>query len=235
MQDILPELPKKLTPSLKKIITKDWHKYLPGLTFRKSMSLDRRVGPLIIGIGFQSSIEYYAPGFSVHNLSRILDFLSATLDEPLRTIRTNAPNSLKVRWHNRNYQEAAERMKNQALLPLEGPISLDDVISAYKKYVSKHRYPELISQLEDPALIAAWAGEEKRAQEALDWGYEVLKTWSEGVQNAQGGANAWRIKMEGLIANPEALRRTAREEAIKHKLTKIPCEDFIDTVYKENS
>lgn len=236
MEDNLQELPKKLTPALKKKISEDWHKLLPGLALRKPLSLKRRVGPLLIGIVLGPAIgsEYYAPEFSVHNLSRSLDFLTATLSEPLRTIRTNAPNILKVRWHNRNYQEAAARMKNQALLPLEGPVSLEDIISAYRNYVTKKPYLELIDQLEDPALIAAWAGEDKRAREAIEWGYEVLKTWSEGVQNAQGGADAWRIKMENLIEDPEALRQTAREEAVKHKLTKIPCENFTDTSYKEN-
>jgi hypothetical protein len=240
MEQDSQELPKKLTPALKRKITKDWHACLPGLTLRKPMSLKRRVGPLLIGVGLQPKVgsTYYEPEFSVHNLSRPLDFLTAMLDEPLRSSRTNGSESLRVCLHNRSYREAAQRMNNQALLPLEGPVSLEQVINAYQSYVAKPRIWPVLGLLEDPALISAWAGEERRAQEALEWGYQMLKTWDLALDKGEsyykeGNADLWRIKMENLIADPEALRQTARDEAIRHKLTMIPYQDFTDTVYKE--
>jgi hypothetical protein len=224
-----------LTPALKKKITRDWLEFFTGLGVKKPMIFGRRVGPLLISIGLQPKFgsEYYEPGFSVHNLSREIDFLTANLDEPLRTIRTNAPDTLKVMFHDRNYREAAERMRAQALLPLEGSVPLKTVIHVYKTYVAKHRYPELIDQLEDPAMIAVWAGEPELAQQALEWGYETLETWSEPVQKGQGGVDAWRAKMEQIIANPEKLRAITRQEVEKHKLSHLPYEDFPDARYKE--
>lgn len=235
MEHTWTKLPPKLTPTLKRKIGKDWHEHLPYLTHRKTMVFDRRVGPLLIGVGLQPKFagEYYEPGFSVHNLSRDMDFLTATLNSPLRTLRNGASESLRVMFHEKNYPEAAERMKSQALLPLEGPISLTLVINAYKDYMARENYDYILDYLEDPALIAAWAGEKEKAQEALEWGTEIFKTWPEFIHEKEGGVEGWRTKMEELISKPEALREITRQQIELHKLTKVVYDDFTDTTYKE--
>lgn len=229
------ELPKKLTPTLRRKISKDWQPYFPGLYRRKPMIFERRVGPLLVSIGFESICggELYRPGFGVHNLCMIEDALYSILDDPLRIPDGKAADSLTVRWHEKNYRQAAERMVKQSLLPLEGPVSLIEVIKAYQKYVAEKNYSYITSYIEDPALIAAWAGEDKIAREALDWGSRVLSTWPEYAIESREWLSGWREMMEEKIANPAELRRITREEVEKHKLSKVPYEDFTDTSYKE--
>jgi len=232
-------MPKILTPDIKKKIIEDWQEVLPKFTWRKAMILNRRIGPLLIHVGFSTSrgwkndrSDRYDFGFSVHNLIRSSDFLAALLFKDFP--------SIPVRWHNKFYREAAERLKIQVYLPLAEDISLEHVINAYKNYVQNHNYSnQLIALIEDPDLIAAWAGEEQRAQEALEWGYKTLKAWNERTLekgekvSEERNADIWRAKMERLISDPEKLRQTVREEVVKHKLSKVVYEDFTDTSYRE--
>jgi hypothetical protein len=219
----------KTPPSFRKVILRDWHECIPTLIIRKPMAISRRAGPLLISIGFdvRGDREYYMQGFCAHNLSNPLDFLAAALDTPLRTIRTNAPDFLTVRGHEKeDYLEAAERMKKQALLPLEGPISLQMIIKAYKAYVAAGNSVS-IRVVQDPALIAAWAGQNELAKDALEWGYKEFATWPELSHERQGGLNMWYKAMQEKIANPEKLRQIAEEQAIFHKVDHIPMEELI--------
>lgn len=219
----------KITPSFKKKILKDWQAHIPTLTIKPPGSLSRRVGPLLISVGFgvARGSEYYEPGFSVHNLAQEMDFLTGILGEPLRTLRSNAPDWLTVRAHDKgDYVEAAERMKAQARLPLDGPIPLSMIVAAYKKYREEHRLTT-VKLIQDPALIAAWAGQGALAKELLEWGLEGFLTWPQETQNEFGGPDGWRKDMEERISNPEKLRHIVEEQVIFHKLTHIPGEELI--------
>jgi len=194
------------------------------------MRLSRRVGPLLITLacGVKSGRENYYPEFGVHNLSYPLDFMTSTLNEPLRTLRTNAPDSLTVRAHEKgDYVEAAARMKVQALLPFEGPISLSMIIEAYQQYAI--RMPALCSAstFQDPALIAAWAGRAELAREMIEWGLKGISKWSKDSQERLGGLHGWYKDMEARIADPQKLRQIVEEQVIFHKLTHIPEEELI--------
>jgi len=224
----------KITSSFKKKVKKDWHTQLPSFTIReKTFNLSRVVGPLLITIGFgvPRGNEDYEPNFGVHNLCNIEEALYSMLDEPLRTIRTNGPDSITVRGHEAGkYLEAAERMKTQAYLPLEGTISVSMIWEAYRKYHGIHPNSGLIDQLQDPALIAAWAGRPDIAQKALDWGYGEFLKWPENLQydpDYGSSPEAWRASMEERIAHPEVLRKISKQEIIKHNLTYIPQEELI--------
>jgi len=219
----------KITPAFRKIILRDWHTCIPTLTIRKPMAISRRAGPLLVSIGFDigSGREYYKPGFCAHNLSSQLDFLAAIIREPLRNIKTQGQSLLTVRAHEKgDYIEAAERMKAQSLLPLDKPISLKMIINVYKKYVDADR--ELtIDLLQDPALIASWAGQAKLSAELLDWGYKTLTKWPDVYYKEWGSPEIWYKAMQEKIANPEKLRRIAEEQAIFHKVDHIPMEELI--------
>lgn len=218
-----------ITPKDRKQIVNDWLTCYPNLFIHKPLSLCRRVRPLPLFIGFEvcRSRKPYSPGFGVHCLCTPLDFISSILDVPLRTAKTNAPDSLSIIGHNKGqYVEAAERMKNQARLPLEGPINLNQVIEAYKNYLAQGR-PKTISLVEDPALIAAWAGQDKIARDTLEWGYQEFSTWSENSHERQEGLDEWHEAMKEKIANPQKLCEIVNEQVIFHKLDHIPCEELI--------
>jgi hypothetical protein len=225
-----PRFPKpKITPAFKKRVLKDWQVCFPTLVIKPPLSLSRRIGPLLISIGFdiQSDRGNYYPGFGVHNLSSPRDFLISTLDTDLRTIRTNATDWVTVRGHEEGkYIEAAERMKQQSPLPLKGPISLNMVIKAYKKYTEETRTMS-ISLVQDPALIAAWAGQKEIAEKALNWGYEQFSTGGPQFQQDAGGLEGWYKDMKEKIAHPETLRAIVEEQVVFHKLSHIPMEELV--------
>lgn len=225
-----PRFPKpKITPAFKKRILKDWQACFPNLIIKPPLSLSRRVGPLLLSVGFdiKSGRDQYYPGFGVHNLCNTIDFLTSTLNTPLRTIRTNAQDWLTVRSHEEGqYVEAAERMRQQAPLPLDGPISLNMIIEAYMKYVEKHG-STTIDLLQDPALIAAWAGQREVAERVLDWGYKDFATWPEKSHEKRGGLEGWYKDMKERIAHPERLRAIVEEQVVFHKLEHIPMEELV--------
>ncbi len=215
----------KITPAFKKRILKDWQVCFPNLVIKPPLSLSRRVGPLLISVGFdiRRGQERYKPGCGVHNLCNEIDFLTATLGTDLE----GSPSSITVRAHeDGRYIEAAERMRNQAPLPLKAPISLNMIIKAYKEYTEKNG-TKTIDLLQDPALIAAWADQAKKAQEMLEWGYQQFRTWSEHSHQRHGGLEEWLVSMQEKIAYPEQLRLIAEEQAIFHKLNHIPTEELI--------
>ncbi len=226
MNEYKPRFPKpKITPAFKKRILKDWQTCFPNLVRDGSLSLGRRVGPLLISIGFdlKSGRENYYPGFGVHNLSNPLDFLTSTLSTDLE----GSPSYITVRYHEGGgYIEAAERMKQQSPLPLEGPVTLNMIIDAYEKYVDK-RGPCVIDLLQDPALIAAWAGQKEKAEEALAWGVKEFIKGGPQFQRDAGGLDGWFKEMQERISNPRKLRAIAEEQAIFHKVDHVPMEELI--------
>ncbi len=215
----------KITPAFRKRVLKDWHVFFPSLTIDSPACLTRRVGPLLISLGFdvKSGREYYYPGVGVHNLCNPLDFMTSTLSTDLH----GSPSFFSVLGHHEGrYIEATERMRNQSPLALEGPISLSMIIKAYKNYTNSPR-SKSISLIQDPALIASWAGQEKIAQEALNWGYNEFKTWSERSHERHGSLEGWLKGMQEKISNPETLREIAEEQARFHKVDHIPMEELI--------
>lgn len=219
----------KITPSFRKKILKDWQLCIPSLTIRKPMALSRRVGPLLISIGFDatSGSKYYQVAFNIHNLSSPFEFLTATMKTYLRTIKTKAPDLIGVQGHEEGkYKEAALRMRAQAPLPLEGPISLNRIIQAYQSYM-ENGGTKTIDLVQDPALIAAWAGQAEKAKEVLDWGYEAYKAWAETFVDNEEDVDGWLLEMQEKISNPDQLRKIAEEQAILHGVDKVPMEDLI--------
>ncbi|HUX79211.1 MAG TPA: hypothetical protein VMW10_05645 [Alphaproteobacteria bacterium] len=215
----------KITPSFKKRILRDWNTCFPSLLPDGTLSLGRRVGPLLLSVGFDVSRgrEDYEPGVGVHNLSNSLDFLTSTLNTNLK----GSPSHITVRAHEEGrYIEAAERMKQQSPLPLEGPITLNMIVGAYEKYVEKEG-SSVIDLLQDPALIAAWAEQKEKAEKALRWGYEEFAKWEPEWRERYGGLEGWYKDMQERISNPAKLRAIAEEQAIFHKVDHIPMEELV--------
>ena len=166
-----------ITPALKKKYKKDWNTLFANFYAENYYVLSKRVGPIIISITFDvgSDREYYKPGFSVYNLCDPSDAITACLYDILRSERTNGLDFITVLGHESGkYITAAERMKSQYPFLNESPISLNQIIQAYKDYCQVHPNANRL-HYSDPALIAAWAGKLDLAQELLEWGYNIFK------------------------------------------------------------
>jgi hypothetical protein len=221
----------KITPKLQKQITKDWHSCLPSMAQRHTKVLSRRVGPLLVSVGYDipSFANIYRPGSYVHNLSKESDHLYASLKIEPRSAPNKAPEVLTWLQHEKeHYKQVAEWLKQQSVIPLEGPVSLNMIIDGYKKHVKDQPYHLFIDRLDAPALIAAWAGQEVIAREALEWGFSEFLKWPEEVQSKYGGSMAWRHDLEKQTSDPEKLRKIVEQEVIKHKLTEILYEELVD-------
>lgn len=114
----------KLTPALKRSITRDWQSLALQFAIYKPMLLARRVGPLVQGIALDrdESNETYLPILFVQCLCRPFPGLSFTFPQDLLSPRSLAPQRLKVQFHEQNFREACERLLTSSLLPVSGDI-----------------------------------------------------------------------------------------------------------------
>jgi hypothetical protein len=221
----------KLTAEIKNQIAQDWLDKFPELGIYKPMWLLRRVGPLLVGICLNrdSGNDAYTPIFHVHNLGKSFPTVSLTLYDPLLTMKSKVPQVIKVAFHADHINEAANRMKEQLLIPLSGSVALDDVLSAYCNYMERPmgQYPLLL--FEDILVLLLWCGRSKDAVEQFAEFSQRVAKWSpmlNVLQNA-GGFNVWQDKCRSWIADPAQIRRTVNEQIGFHKLSKVPASDLI--------
>ena len=199
---------KSLTTAAKKQITQDWAELFPGMGVYKPLHLLRRVGPLLIGIALEtdSSNISYRPTFHVHSLTADFSEVSLTMSQALATVRTNAPETIDVVRHDAKFREAAERLSNQAALPLSGDLLLSTVVAAYQAYIRRpttHYQPELY---EDIALISAWLGEAEQASRVIEEATSVMQSWPQNVLEAIGGLNEWIAALRDRASKPGEIR-----------------------------
>lgn len=221
-----------LTRANEKQITEDWRQEIPCLGIYRPRHLLRRVGPLLVGICLDrdSSGEIYNPTFHVHSLCLADDTVSLMLGTQLRSERSGGPSYVEVKWHGQKYKEAAARMVRQSLLPLDGDLSLDQVIKAYHIYLSSplgRAHP--VSPYQDMIVLSAWGGDEQGALRFLceclrisDAPREVSfsslqggKPMTKSVHTIEdpsfrhvGGRLAFEAECRKLIENPALIEQT---------------------------
>ena len=125
-------MPKLLTRAVEKQITEDWQREIPSLGIYVPRHLLKRIGPLLVGICLErdSSGNKYKPTFHVHCLGKEAPAVFLTLLTQLRSERSGGPDFIQVRFHKEKYKEAAARMIRQSLLPLDGDLTLEQVIDS---------------------------------------------------------------------------------------------------------
>ena len=103
------------------------------------MWLLRRVGPLVSGICLErdSGNDAYRPTCHVHNLAKESATVSLSLADPLRTVKTGVPQTIKAAFHQQWFPDAAARLQRQAQIPLGGPIHLEDLIRTYRAHMGQ--------------------------------------------------------------------------------------------------
>lgn len=213
----------KIDNKMKTIITNDFLKEFPSYQKVRPQAWKKRVGPLIFHIGYDISHGTDVKiGFSIFNLSNALDFMCATL--PIRP--KSRRRSITWKQHEEGkYKEAAEELKQVSSIPIEGLVTLTQVVNAYKHYPfletsTDERY------FEDPALIAGWAGKFEYAKECLDWGWSHFEKRF-GPHRGKKEMEDWYQEMLKKISDSEGLRKTVEEQIVFHKLTKVPYEELI--------
>ena len=214
----------KLTPQIKRQITHDWSTQLPGLGIYASMQLLRRCGPLLIGVCLDrdSGNDGYRPIFHVHSLTKEHRGISLTLYHHLLTLRTHAEDRISVIGHAQRHVEAAQRMNQQAILPLSGPVTLQMVLAAYQTYLQSLSGRWSVHLLEDSITILLACGKTKDAAQFLERAAAEMKSWPGRVLTQMEPVEQWTAKMTQLIVNPEIVHRTVSEQAAQLKVEMLP-------------
>jgi hypothetical protein len=202
--------PRQLTKSVETKITLDWATELPGLGVYQPRWLIRRVGPLLVGVCLDrdSGGEKYKPCFHAHFLGKNWPYPEPTLtmNTQLRA-KSGGPDFVEVRWHDEKYRDAANRLQQQAPLPLNGPIAIDQALQAYQEYAKTP-----LGQRQSAILVAdciqllAWSGRVEAAQQLLE---EALVTICDDQEfNSFGGLKAFKTTMEDAIRHPDKIKHT---------------------------
>ncbi len=214
----------KLTPALKRSITRDWQSLALQFAIYKPMLLARRVGPLVQGIALDrdESNETYLPILFVHCLCRPFPGLSFTFPQDLLSPRALAPQRLKVQFHEQNFREACERLLASSLLPVSGDIHVTEIVAAISKGQKSRHWLYCLPEMESAVMLNAWLGEAIQAQDLLEKYIKQAEAWPELVLSREGGVSGWLRKLAGFISHPEELRAIAIDQAAKLKVDSLP-------------
>lgn len=219
----------------RKKLQKDWNAQFPTLAPTKK-HVGRIVGPLRLSIICE--IHYrddpvYQVYTAVHNLAEHCIGLTATVqskhfyiyhDEAYRGGEPVPPE----KKHGFRHIEVAKELRQEAWIPLEGPLTLDDIWKGYDNF-SRSKLGLRSHDVIVPTYVASWAARPDKAREYFDWAmnYLTMCGWKDDI------TRECEEKMLYAIANPDKLRQTVREEVIKHKLQDTIYEDIVDAAYKE--
>ena len=215
---------KKLTKSFEKQITNDWHQELPSLGIYRPRRLLRRVGPLLVGIVLErdSGGDVYKPMFHVHCLGKPSETVSLMLFSQLRSDRSGGPDFVDLRWHEDKYMEAVKRMVRQSPLPLEGDLTIEQVLNAYRAYLETPLGKRMAAHLyTDMILLLVWAGRTSDATAIKDEALRTIVEENRGYQHV-GGREQFEPNMQKAIEDPESVRRVVDEQIEALSVSDLP-------------
>jgi hypothetical protein len=211
-----------------KRITEDWHSVFPELGVYEPMHLIRRCGPLLVGVCLRrSSGEEYLPATHIHCLACDSASIYLGLCQELRTTKTQAQDYIPIKWHERKWREAAERLAHQSHLPLAGPFNLEQLMHAFREHPKTEDAIQHDPNIyRDWLLTLAWAGREEDVQRLLTEAERDMATWPEIIfLDEEGGLNGWLRRIREETSDPDRLRRIVEEELVKHKAEHLPAVD----------
>ena len=216
-------------------ITNDWLKEFPEYKKSSSCSMDKIIGPIVMGIGYEVCYSTeYRPGSSVCNLLNAPKDTYAALSKHPKSRRS----SLTWEQHEKGlYLEAVQELKNDGPLPLEGPLTLSQVLDAYTQYHGTEGF--FRHELEDPVLYALWAGKHDLAKELFHEAVPIFRkeideklaynqTNPGRYKDPENEYTQWIAMMNDLLIKPkDYFDQKLEQEIIRHKLDKIPRYDLI--------
>lgn len=211
----------KLTRAAKEKVARDWQARFPEFCLYEPMHLLKRCGPLLIGILLErsSSNDDYLPILHVHNLAEAREGIRLTAATELRTPRTNAPDWIKVRDHDRRFEDAADRFQRQAPLPLEGAITLQQVLDLYDRHLRSARFPA--EEYGDTVTVPAVFGDGELALQRLDAAVAAMRSWPPEIVEDIGGVDAWKERYQSIISNPGMLEKVVADTVESFALEQI--------------
>ena len=217
----------RLTPSVKNQITRDWNDLFPSLAVYRPMHLLRRVGPVLIGVCLErdSTNEQYRPVAHVHSLCRVFPVVTLSLssqahDEKMRLL------TIRVAEHKESYQSAAVHLREYAYVPIEGELTLADVIQGYWYYLESPTATSKSKCFEDMALICAWHGDTDMSQRVIETAANEMQRWPEQIRRRIDGVHGWATRLASATAEPARVRMTVDQQIKALGLGKVPAQEL---------
>ena len=212
-------------------ITKDWQRELPKLGINRPMSLLRRVGPLLVGVSLEREIgSRYTPTFHVHFLGTQSPGMLLSLWTPLRYEsgpRSDLPQTIFSSEHEAKYKDAAQRLVQQAPLSIEGPISISEVVEAYRQDMkTREGRAEIAQRYRDCIKLLACYGLADQARAMLDEIHGIAKDDDE--YSRFGGRVSFDREMLESIEQPQKVWDQVEQSLKALKVPRrVPVEEFV--------
>lgn len=197
----------------------------PSLGRYRPLHLLRRLGPLLEGVVLDrtSGNNEYFPTFHVHCLAKEFPAVSLTLAHRLSGGDSGLPVPITVGQHDVRFVDAANRLRQQSPLPLDGDLRLDQVLDAYaafsKTFPARSQLPSLF---EDMSRMCALFERAEQARSLVEEGYARLGEWPQQALDRIGGREPWRERALHGISDRERLLATVQEQVQALKVEHVP-------------
>ena len=219
----------KIDNKMRTKITNDWLKEFPEYKKHPSGRIDKVVGCIVISISYELTrlYDHYEIKSAICNLLNAPKWIYAALSYRPKSRRS----SLTWEQHEKGlYLEAVQELKNDGPLPLEGPLTLSQLLAAYNKYKEEPGFS--MHKLEDPALILAWAGKIQHAKQVAEenfegWHQRLLDKYKDLDKPIPIQPLDFLKEFLPRLESQQALQKQLEQEIIRHKLDKIPRYDLI--------
>lgn len=205
--------------ALAKTITADWVAAFPDFDVYKPLWLLRRIGPVVQGIILDRtrSTDEYLPTSHVHALTRDFPTISLMLGQ-----RGDRVSTLR---HDRDYLTVAAKLREQSVLSLAAPPTIDDIVNAYQSFAISQKekgFPPAVPEMEDSVLVSAIAGRSDLLAANLDLAAELAAVWPKSRLPLDWvSSDAWLNGLREKAADPAQLQVVVDGQIAKHKLAKI--------------
>lgn len=218
----------KITSSQKTQITKDWLSEFPGMGKYKPMWLMRRVGPIVQGIildrfFFESD---YRPTFHIHNLSREDSSISLTAMQRLYYKGMAGEMGVKVEKHDQLWREAARLRREQAPVPLDGDLVLEDILALYDHMNGgAHMEYEYVDRI----MISLWCARLDLASQYLEEAIEGISNWDQIMwfKYPDLVLEEWVRDKKRYFEDPSLVRAQVAASVEQFKLQKLPYSELL--------
>ncbi len=211
-----------LTKKVKREITEDWRAQFPSLEVFCPMHLLRRCGPVLHGICLESDSgnASYLPTAHIHCLCKPFPIISLLLSQRLLTQSGRSDDRIRAEFHASRLGDAAERLRHQSLLPLDGPLSLKGIVSACERYRTMGKADSAfpIHYFETIVLLHVWAGDYAQATDRLSAYATEMATWHPEIMEREGGLRRWHEKLRHRIEAKQAIHDVVAAQVAEHGL-----------------
>jgi hypothetical protein len=205
----------------KRRVFSDWAALFPSMKRYKTRTMCNRVGPLVISMSLDMYRPYnYTPKYSVHNLCREFEALTATLRLQELYITPER--------HEERYRGAAKSLIERAYIPIEGDMHIDEIIEGYVRYFSQPIIDTFID-FADLAWVCGWTRRSDKIEHALKTIYDSIQPWKDRryFTAVSGSFENWFKEVESRAWDGDKLNEIYEAELVKHKLEKIPVRQIL--------